>query len=207
MAKLRSTITGDREIDSLLAELPKTLANGVLRKASRDVCKSIVLPDVRRRAPVKTGKLAKSFSVRVAKGRRGKRLPRGVIGHQVVADSRKHYGAFTALFLELGTKSRATRRRSTTLALESDSSSSATSIRAAMNRGKIKARRFMRDALFQNANDIQMWFVGKVRIELPAAIAKAKAKKSSGPVGPDQLVIGADARDYRVNDGAGEYSL
>ena len=64
-------------------EFPQKLTNKVMKTSVRDAMKEIVLTDARRNTPVDSGQLRKSLKVRIAKGRGGKRLPRGVIGSSV----------------------------------------------------------------------------------------------------------------------------
>lgn len=198
MAK-SSIVLGDREVDATLAELPRTLANGILRKASRDVCKSIVLPDARRRMPKKTGKLAKSLTVRTMKGKGGKRLPRGVIGHQVVADTKRYKGTFVALFLEFGTKIREAFGKKRV---------DGEIVRVKLARGRIKPFHSMRDALYKNRDDITAWYVERVRQGLPEAVAKAKSK-AAGKKGTSitGVVLGVDARIGDANVAGEELTL
>ena len=94
-------ITGDKHVDAALRDFPKVARRKAIRQTTRDVVKLIVLPSARDFATEETGRLSRSLRVRVAKGARGRRLPRHIIGHSVVwTDDRAYYGSFQ----ELGTK-------------------------------------------------------------------------------------------------------
>lgn len=98
---MKVLVTGDEKLDATLRALPRQVRHKVVRHATREVVKRIVLPTSRDFAPKRTGRLAGSLRVRTAKGRKNKRLPRGVMGHSVVwTDSKAYYGTWQ----ELGSK-------------------------------------------------------------------------------------------------------
>lgn len=61
------TVTGLKEIDNVMAALPAVSQQKALRKGVRESAKQALLPRVVARAPVATGRLARSFKVRSQK--------------------------------------------------------------------------------------------------------------------------------------------
>ena len=98
-------MTGDKELDRELAGLEPKLAKKLAKKGTRKVAKELVLPAARRNVPQgETKRLGRSLTVRVAKGKGGKRLPREMFGHAVTVNRKKFADVFYAGFVELGTK-------------------------------------------------------------------------------------------------------
>jgi len=100
------TTDGFSAIEHALAEFPKKFRNKAVRTTMRDGMKQIVLRDAQRTIPVDEGQLRKSLKVRAAKGKSNKRLPRGVIGSQVVVAKTTKLDAYYGSFVLLGTKFR-----------------------------------------------------------------------------------------------------
>lgn len=63
MATVQLVITGDKQINAMLKELPKSVQRKFVRKAARPAVKA-VLPSVKREAPRSIGALVKSLAVR-----------------------------------------------------------------------------------------------------------------------------------------------
>jgi HK97 gp10 family phage protein len=96
------TLTGDKEIDAMLKTLEAKDMPKALRKGTRAGAK-VVLEDARRLVPIDTGTLQDTLVVRTAKGRSGKRLPRGTFGHAVTHKDTGAEDPFYAHFVEFGT--------------------------------------------------------------------------------------------------------
>lgn len=95
----KRAITGDKEIDALLKNLEVKVANKFVRQGLRRVAKDIVLPDAKRQAPVDTGQLEKSLTVRA--GRRSRTGPSyTVVSRPRGGVDQAHY----AWSVEFGTK-------------------------------------------------------------------------------------------------------
>lgn len=94
-------VTGDKELDRLLASLTPKLQKKLSRQATRKSAKDIVLPEAKARVPEDTGDLADSLVVRAVKRSRGK------IGHMVTTKDGFYKGdQFYGAFIEFGTKER-----------------------------------------------------------------------------------------------------
>lgn len=98
MAKI--VLTGDKKLDAQLKKLEANANRKMVRQATREAAKTILLPLVKEYAPEDTGELESTFKVRAITKRRT------MIGHRVI-------GAFPAIdekdpfhgvFQELGTK-------------------------------------------------------------------------------------------------------
>ena len=81
-----ATITGDKEIDRMFAQVIPREAFKVLRKATRAVTKEMA-DDAKKRTPKKTGRLRKSIKVRALKKRRGS------VGHRLIHDPKEFEGS------------------------------------------------------------------------------------------------------------------
>ncbi len=96
-------LTGDKQVDRMLATLEPKLQKKAIRKGTREGAK-IVLQRAKQLVPVDEGTLLRSMSVRTAKREGGQRLPRGTMGHSVQHVQRKGKGdPFYAHFVEFGT--------------------------------------------------------------------------------------------------------
>ncbi len=94
-------VTGDKELDKLLAGLTAKLQKKLSRQATRKAAKDIVLPEAKARVPVDTGDLEDSLTVRAIKRIRGK------IGHMVATRDGFFKGdQFYGGMIEFGTKER-----------------------------------------------------------------------------------------------------
>lgn len=146
-------ITGDKKLDRALRSLPAKLQKKGVRKATRESAR-IVLNDAVRRAPKDTGRLASSLVVRVAKGGRGRRLPRGTFGHSVqTRDGSMFVGdSFYGGFVEYGTVQRRTKKTSKAAL------TSAGVVSQGLNRGSVPERPFIRPALYDNERLIRTVF-------------------------------------------------
>lgn len=114
-------ITGDKKLDRALRSLPAKLQKKGVRKATRESAKT-VLADAKRGIAHESGRLEKSLTVRTAKGRGGKRLARGTIGHAVATREGLFQGdAFYGGFIEFGTKPRQTKKGESRGRVEEDS--------------------------------------------------------------------------------------
>lgn len=94
-------ITGDKELDALLAGLPAKLQKKLSRQATRRAAKNIVLPEAKARVPVDTGDLEDSLTVRAIPRSRSR------IGHMVATRDGFFKGdQFYGGMIEFGTKER-----------------------------------------------------------------------------------------------------
>lgn len=94
-------VTGDVALDRALRELEPALAKKLSRKTTRRIAKDIVLPAARDRAPVDSGDLEESLTVRAIKRSRYR------FGHMVTCGEGVFKGdQFYSGFLEFGTKPR-----------------------------------------------------------------------------------------------------
>lgn len=92
--------TGYRELDRKLASLEPKIQKKVGRKVLRDAVKAIVLPKAKAGAPIDTGQLEKSLTVRAMKRSRKAR-----IGFEVTTGGKNRKGEyFYGWFHEFGTK-------------------------------------------------------------------------------------------------------
>lgn len=91
------SISGLKELDQALRELPVKLQRNVLRSALRASAK-VVADEAKRMVPVRTGALRDSIRVT-------SRLVRGVPTAKVVAGSKGKNGVWYAHLIEFGTKS------------------------------------------------------------------------------------------------------
>lgn len=140
-------IEGMKALDSALSEFPKKFANKAVKKAIK-AGMGLVLRDAKRLTPVDSGLLARSLKIRVAKGRKGKRLPRGVIGFQVESVKTKRTDAYYAGFVFLGAKNRDGTRRPGT--------------------------RTLRRALYNNAAAVRAVVIGELKSDLPRVAREVK---------------------------------
>lgn len=98
------TLTGDKQVDSMLATLEPKLQKKAIKKGTREGAK-LALQQAKRLVPIDTKTLLRSMTVRTAKREGGQRLSRGLSGHAVVHVQRKGKGdPFYAHFVEFGTK-------------------------------------------------------------------------------------------------------
>jgi HK97 gp10 family phage protein len=94
-------VTGDKELDRLLAALTPKLQKKISKDATKKAAKDIVLPEAKSRVPEDTGDLADSLVVRVVKRSRTR------IGHMVTTKDGFYEGdQFYGAFIEFGTKER-----------------------------------------------------------------------------------------------------
>jgi len=94
-AKLK--VTGFKALDDAMKKLPPKVEKKVARPVMRDSVKEVTLPAAKRIVRSEsfvTGTLYKSLRVRTAKGRGGKRLPRGTVGYAVVNATTKRIDGF-----------------------------------------------------------------------------------------------------------------
>jgi hypothetical protein len=158
-------LTGDKEVDETLRVIPIQLARDGLRFATRAAAK-VVLVEARKRVPAgkssrsfmyggkpSTGRLKRSLTVRVAtEAARGRKLPKGTIGHAVVTrdgnlfKGETYYGGF----LELGwTKG-----------------------------GRKHQYSYLRPALYASKAAVRREFIAHTMTGLERAVRKARTKKS-----------------------------
>lgn len=98
------SVLGDDELLRELRGMEKKVRRKVLSKGLREGVK-VVLQDAKRHAAVdEHGRIPRGLTVRTAKTRRGKRLPRDQVGMAVVIDKKRFPEAFYAKFVFLGTK-------------------------------------------------------------------------------------------------------
>lgn len=106
--KFAIEVTGIKELDEKFLAMPNTLQKKALRPACRIVAK-ITLQDARTRAPVKTGDLRKSLTVRATKINRSN--AKYIVGASVTTRDGLFRGdQFYGGFLEMGTDQRKTKR-------------------------------------------------------------------------------------------------
>ena len=96
-------MTGDKEVDRLLATLEPKLQKKAIRKGTREGAK-VVLERARSLVPVDTGTLLDTMTVRSAVGTGRGRLRRGTIGHMVTHRETGAEDPFYAHFVEFGTR-------------------------------------------------------------------------------------------------------
>ena len=154
------TQTGDKELIRYFNTLPKKLIKKDLRVATRNAAKRIALPEARRGVPDgpdATGKAERSLTVRVAKGNKGGRLPRHIVGHSVTTRESLFTGEdFYVGFLEFGTAERQTK--------------------SGANRGSVQEYKFLRDSINNNTIRISQ----SVRKDLIAGLNET-ARQSGMP--------------------------
>ena len=95
MASIR--LVGANELQKVLADLPKRLANKILRSALRKAAR-VIEAEAERRAPKDTGELTRSIVTRMAKRRK-----RGSMAMVVFPDPRKFKDDAHAYYQEYGT--------------------------------------------------------------------------------------------------------
>lgn len=136
-------LTGDRELDIKLKNMPNRMRNKAIRWATRDGAK-IIQADAKKYAPHDTGALERSLTVRAAKKSNGGRLSRYIIGHAVATRASLFQGEeFYGGFQEFGTRHRFTSNNEW--------------------RGEIEAREFLREALYTNADRLRRVFRQRVQ--------------------------------------------
>ena len=137
MADFAITSNGGNQLLRYLEKLEPKLVKKDLRKATRAAAKAI-LPDVKRLVPRgETKRLLKSLKVRAAKGNKGQRLPRHIVGHSVVSSANLFVGdTFYAGVLEFGTKPRRSKK-------------------TGAYRGRVPETSFLRKALHKNRKEIK----------------------------------------------------
>lgn len=97
MAKI--VLTGDKHLDAQLKRLEANANRKIVRQATRDAAKTILLPMVKQYAPIDTGQLEQSLVVRAVTKRRT------MIGHKVTTREGWFRGdEFYGAFQEFGTK-------------------------------------------------------------------------------------------------------
>jgi len=106
MAKTGLKTTGFTALLKSLEEFPRRYTNKVIKPAIKSGMANVVLPDAKHMTPVKTGQLYRSLKVRVAKGDKGGRLPRGVVGFQVGAAQTSKIDAFYNIWVFAGAENR-----------------------------------------------------------------------------------------------------
>lgn len=170
-------LTGDEAVGKMFDQLETKLQKKSLTKSTRHVAKSITLVAAQKLVPVrekpytdkyhiskgrKPGDLKKSMIVRAAKTKKNTRLPRHIVGHAVTWKGGKKSlfvgDSFYGGILEFGRKSGSESRG-----------------------GPIKAVKFLRRALYDNASRAKAVFrteVGKQIKEIAReTLAKSKAEK------------------------------
>ena len=135
------TVEGLEALDVALSEFPKKFANKGVKKSLKSAMQDVVLKSVLRGVPVKTGNLKRSLKVRTARGRNGRRIPRGVFGFSVQTTKTKRRDGFYGLWVFTGATNRDGSKRSGT--------------------------RTLRNALYGNANRLKSKTVANIRRELP----------------------------------------
>lgn len=131
-------LTGDKELDKTLRDLPVKLQKKGIRKATRAAAK-MIKDDAVRRVPVFSGELERSLTVRTAKRANGKALPRHTFGHAVATREAMFQGdTFYGGFIEFGTKLRLTR--------------------SGESRGAVDETSFIREALYGNKHQVRSIF-------------------------------------------------
>jgi len=160
-------LTGDKQLDRALSQFEPKFQKKGIRKATRDAAKE-VLTNVKRLVPVRTGLLRRSLTVRTARtGFRGKKLPRGTLGHEVTTREGSFFSGetFYGGILEYGTKnarkpsSRGGLLRNIVRRLFGTTSTSGSGRR-------IEPRRFMRKGLYET----KPTFKEKFRTTLASAL-------------------------------------
>ena len=101
--KITASLTGVALLDRELAELESKVQRKITARATRDTTK-FILADAKANAAVDEGDLVRSLKGRTATLSRGRRLPRDMVGHQVIADKKRFPDAYYASFVFLGTK-------------------------------------------------------------------------------------------------------
>lgn len=142
-------VTGDRELDRLLATLPAKLQKKLSRQATRKAAKNIVLPEAKARVPEDTGDLADSLKVQAIKRSRNK------IGHMVTTKDGFYKGdQFYGGFIEFGTKER--------------------KHKSGKDVGQIRPHEFsfLRPAIYDNEERIKAEYVNDVRQLIVEAASK-----------------------------------
>ena len=142
-------ITGDKALDRKLAGLPDKLAKKLSKQATRKAAKEIVLPRAKADAPVDTGELEDSLTVRAVKRSRRR------IGHMVTTRDGMFQGdQFYGGFVEWGTHERQTKSGKST--------------------GRIQPNEFMflRSALYDNEVRIKAEYVKDVNQLIDEAATK-----------------------------------
>ena len=100
-------VTGFPELEHAWREFPKKFVNKSIKKTLKEVTKDVVVRDAQRNAPVgATKQLKRSIRVRTAKGRKGKRLPRGTVGFAATSVKTKTIDAYYSGWVFLGAKNR-----------------------------------------------------------------------------------------------------
>ena len=147
---------GFADLLSTLEAFPKTYTRKAISPSLKLGMQSIVLPSAQKQTPVgKTtaspGQLRKSLKVMTAKGKRGARLSRGMLGWQVQAKRTTRIDAYYANWVFLGAKNR--------------------------NGTKRQGSRTLRKALYNNEARYRS-FVGQyVRANFPDVVREAKMAK------------------------------
>lgn len=139
--KIGVIITGDKELDALLAGLEPKLQKKLSRQATRKAAKDIVLPAAKAAVPFDTGELEESLVVRAMKRSRN-RIGNIVTTKEGLWRGDQFYGAM----LEFGTKERVQK----------------TTGRAV---GRIEPRRFafLRPAVYDNEARIRQLYVNDLK--------------------------------------------
>ncbi len=92
-------VTGEKAIDKKLRKLEPKIQKKVVKKALRAAVKEIILPDAKAAAPIDSGKLEKSLTVRALKRSR-KGFGFAVVTREIKGTDTPFYGQFH----EFGTK-------------------------------------------------------------------------------------------------------
>jgi HK97 gp10 family phage protein len=101
--QISASLTGLKELDRELAQLESKVQRKMAARATRDTTK-FILADAKAHSPVDEGDLVRSLKVRAATLSRGRRLPRDMVGHQVISDKKRFPRAYYASFVFLGSK-------------------------------------------------------------------------------------------------------
>lgn len=133
-------VTGDEELDKLLAGLTPKLQKKLSRQATRKAAKDIVLPEAKARVPVDSGDLEDSLRVQAIKRSRSK------IGHMVTTKDGFYKGdQFYGGFQEFGTKERQHKSGKSTGSIQPHSQA------------------FLRPAVYDNEDRIKELYVSDLR--------------------------------------------
>ena len=95
------SLTGVKELDSILTSMPSTLTKKVLQRAAKIAAKPMVA-DMKSRAPKRTGKLRKSIGVKLLKSKQDNLRAVVLVGVRRGRKFKSHH----AHLVEFGTKAR-----------------------------------------------------------------------------------------------------
>lgn len=91
-------LTGVKALEQALQTFPVKFVNKGIRRVFRETMKATVLPDAKRNIAIgQTGMLKRDVKVRAAKGKKGKRLPRGILGIAVGTSKKTKHDVFVLL--------------------------------------------------------------------------------------------------------------